>query len=541
MQTRLGTVAVAAAGIIALTGTAATASSPGTGAPATTAVAAGAVADATCTPDPDAPLHEMRGLWVASVANIDWPSRPGLSPEQAKAELDDYYDLATARGLNSVVVQVRPTADTFWDSDLEPWSRWIASAQGVDPGWDPMAYAVEAAHERGLDFHAWFNPYRVTLTGTDVTALHPEHPARLNPDWVVAYGGRLYYDPGVPAAREHTEAVVMEAVERYDLDGVHFDDYFYPYPVAGQEFDDADTYATYGDGMALDDWRRANVDTLIRNLDTRIQQTKPWVSFGVSPFAVWRNASTDPENGSATTAGAETYDDLYADTRGWVQQGWVDYIAPQVYWNIGFAPADYAALVPWWSDVVAGTDVDLYIGQATYKVALAGQPAAWFDPYEMVRHLDLNEAYEVDGNIWYSANQVEANRLGHMDLVQAEHYSRPALPPVTDGGSAVDRPTGVSTHRVAGGTEVRWDQGQAEGRAAADGYAVYRLPETESQTGPGRLDPCDLADATHLVAVLGPQARSWVDPDGGPDVTYVVTALSSDNSQSAPSVPVRGR
>ena len=532
MRTSPRAVALAAAGVIALAGPAA-AASPG---PSAAAGAPGA-GSAACTPDPAAPKHEMRGLWVASVANIDWPSRPGLSPEQAQAELVDYYELAVDRGLNSVVVQVRPTADTFWDSDLEPWSRWVSGAQGVDPGWDPMEYAVQAAHERGLDFHAWFNPYRVTLTGTDLGALDPEHPARLNPDWVVAYGGRLYYDPGVPAAREHTEAVVMEAVERYDLDGVHFDDYFYPYPVAGQVFDDADTYATYGGDMPLADWRRANVDTLIRTLDTRIQATKPWVSFGVSPFAVWRNASTDPELGSDTTAGAQTYDNLYADTRGWVKKGWVDYIAPQVYWNIGFAPADYAKIVPWWDDVVAGTDVDLYIGQATYKVALAGQPAAWSDPREMVRHLQLNTDYEVDGNIWYSANQVEANRLGHMDLVQQEFYSRPALSPITDGGAAVTAPRGVSTHLVTGGTEVRWDKGRAEGRPAADGYAVYRLPGDVR----GRVDPCDLADATHLVAVLGPQQRTWTDLEGGRDVSYVVTALSSDNSESAPSRLVRGR
>lgn len=532
MRTRPVTVAIAAAGMIALTGTAAPAAPVATAAPAATAAEAGA-----CVSDPEAPKHQMRGLWIASVANIDWPSRPGLSPEAARAELDDYYDLATARGLNSVVVQVRPTADTFWDSDLEPWSGWISSAQGVDPGWDPMAYAVEAAHERGLDFHAWFNPYRITLSGTDLGALDPEHPARLNPDWVVAYGGKLYYDPGVPAAREHTEAVIMEAVERYDLDGVHFDDYFYPYPVAGQVFDDADTYAAHGDGAPLADWRRANVDRLIRNLDARIQETKPWVSFGVSPFAVWRNGATDPELGSDTTAGVQTYDDLYADTRTWVREGWVDYIAPQVYWNIGFAPADYAKVVPWWDDVVAGTDVDLYIGQATYKVALAGQPQAWFDPAEMVRHLQLNTGYDVDGDIWYSANQVEANRLGHMDLVQESFYSRPALPPVTDGGTEVARPVGVTTTRVPGATVVRWDRGRAEGRPAAHGYAVYRLPERVR----GAADPCDLVDATNLVAVLGPQQQSWTDPDGGRDVSYVVTALSNDNSESAPSKPVGGR
>lgn len=528
MRTRTRAIALTTAGLLAVVGGAAAqpVASPPAGPPATT----------ECTPDPDAPKHQMRGLWVASVANIDWPSSPGLSPEEAQAELDDYYDLAQQRGLNAVIVQVRPTADTFWPSDLEPWSQWISTAQGVDPGWDPLAYAVESAHARGLDFHAWFNPYRVTLTGTDPTVLDPDHPARVNPDWVVAYGGRLYYDPGVPAAREHTEAVVMEAVERYDLDGVHFDDYFYPYPVAGQTFDDADTFATYGgDFTDIEDWRRHNVDTLIHNLDQQIHAADPTISFGVSPFAIWRNVATDPE-GSDTTAGAQTYDDLYADTRGWVRNEWVDYIAPQVYWHIGFTVADYAKVVPWWDETVEGTDVDLYIGQATYKVALAGQPPAWFDPLEMARHLEFNTGYDqVDGDIYFSANQVEANRLGHMDLVQEEFYARPALPPVTEAGAPVSPPRGLSSHRVEGGTELRWRGG---GPHQADGYAVYRIPEPAR----GRVDPCDLADATHLVAVLGPDQRSWLDPEpGGREVSYVVTALSDDNSESAPSNRVGGR
>ena len=228
---------------------------------------------------------------------------------------------------------------------------------------------------------------------TDRDALAPDSPARQHPDWVVAYGGKLYYDPGLPQVRELTTDVILEAVRRYDVDGVHFDDYFYPYPVAGQAFPDDQTFADHGgdfpdteEGRA--DWRRDNTDRLIEGLDRRIHRAKPWVKFGVSPFAVWRNIATDPE-GSDTTAGAQTYDDLYADTRRWVREEWLDYVAPQVYWNIGFAPADYAVLVPWWSDQVRGTDVQLYVGQATYKVEISTQDPAWQDPREMTKHLHL--------------------------------------------------------------------------------------------------------------------------------------------------------
>lgn len=494
----------------------------------------------TCLPAATHPLHEMRGTWIASVANIDWPSRPGLSPEQAQAELVGWYDDALAHGLNSVFVQVRPTADTFWPSELEPSSRWITGEQGADfGGWDPMAFAVEEAHRRGLDFHAWFNPYRITLTGTDPSVLAPDHPARVHPEWVVPYGGKLYYDPGVPAAREHTEAVIMEAVERYDIDGVHFDDYFYPYPSGTAEFPDAETFATYGgDFDDVGDWRRDNVNTLITNLDARIQATKPWVAFGVSPFGVWRNSSTDPE-GSATTAGAETYDDLYADTRLWVQEGWIDYILPQVYWSIGFAPAAYDVLVPWWDDVAEGTGTALWIGQATYKVGTSTQSPEWSDPAEMKRHLDLNDTLStVTGDVYFSAKQVRANRLDHWSLLMAEHYARPALPPVVDAGSAPAAlaPLGVSIEAVEGGTQVRWHQ---PGPAADS--AVYRVSGVDAPGRSGQVDPCAMVSEDNLVAVVGHGTTSWLDPEGQPGDVYVVTTLADDNTQSAPSRPSRSQ
>ena len=485
-----------------------------------------------CSPDPAAPKRQLRADWIASVEHIDWPSAPGLTPAQQKAELSALYDQAVDRGLNAVIVQVRPTADTFWPSELEPWSKYLTGTPGGDPGYDPLRYAVREAHARNLEFHAWFNPYRVSMN-TDRDALAPDSPARQHPDWVVAYGGKLYYDPGLPQVRELTTDVILEAVRRYDVDGVHFDDYFYPYPVAGQAFPDDQTFADHGgdfpdteEGRA--DWRRHNTDRLIEGLDRRIHRAKPWVKFGVSPFAVWRNIATDPE-GSNTTAGAQTYDDLYADTRRWVREEWLDYVAPQVYWNIGFAPADYAVLVPWWSDQVHGTNVQLYVGQATYKVEISTQDPAWKDPREMTKHLHFNrDQPQVDGDIYFSAKDVRANRLGHMDIVQSEHYAHPALIPVTADvpGHAPRAVKRLDADRTGDAVRLTW-------RGAGSSYAVYRIDH-------GAPTPCDLRDATHLIATV--RGDHWVDREApGHRVTYVVTALDRAYRESRPSRAVVGR
>jgi uncharacterized lipoprotein YddW (UPF0748 family) len=505
---------------------AATAFSLAAAAPAATAAPVPA-----CVPDPAAPKQQLRAEWIASVANIDWPSSRALTADQQKAELVRWYDEAVALGLNAVVVQVRPTADAFWPSSHEPWSHWLTGTQGEDPGYDPLAFAVAEAHARNLEFHGWFNPYRVSM-GTDVSALVPTHPARVHPEWVLPYGGKLYYNPGIPEVREFTIDAIMDAVEKYDLDAVHFDDYFYPYPVAGQVFDDAATYARYGDGLSLADWRRGNVDLLISELSARIRSVKPWVQFGISPFAVWRNVATDPA-GSPTQAGVQTYDDLYADTVKWVREEWIDYVVPQVYWNIGFTVADYAKIVPWWSDVVAGTDVTLHIGHANHKVANPAQPAAWQDPAEMSRQLTFNRDHpEVKGDVYFSAVQVRANRLDHMTIVKRDHYQRPAVPPTADRlvarGPAA--PFIADARRTAAGVRVRWVSN------AATSYAVYRL---DGHQLAGR---CDLADARHLVgtvrAVRG-TLQSFTDTTAvaGRTYTYVVTALDRSHNESWPSAP----
>ncbi|RST16433.1 hypothetical protein E2C00_25810 [Streptomyces sp. WAC05374] len=372
---------------------------------------------------------EFRGMWLATVANRDWPSRPGLPAERQRAELLAFLDTAVERRLNAVVFQARPTADALWPSPYEPWSQYLTGVQGRDPGWDPLGTAVAEAHARDLELHAWFNPYRVA-NHTDPSRLADGHPARVHPDWVLPYGGKLYYNPGLPQVRRFVQDAMLDAVRRYDIDAVHFDDYFYPYPVAGQSFADDDTYAAHGAGFPdKAAWRRDNIDRLVREMSESIREIDKDVRFGISPFGVWRNAAIDPL-GSDTRAGVQTYDHLHADTRKWVKERWIDYVVPQLYWHIGFATADYATLVPWWDDVARGTNVDLYVGEALYKAGDPAQPAAWQDPAELSRHLALAAEHpRVRGHVFFSAKEVVTDRIGAMARVVADHYPTPVRPP----------------------------------------------------------------------------------------------------------------
>ncbi|MEV8069298.1 family 10 glycosylhydrolase [Streptomyces sp. NPDC085995] len=370
---------------------------------------------------------ELRGMWLATVSNRDWPSRTGLSVARQRGELTALLDAAVRRRLNTVFLQVRPAADALWPSPYEPWSQFLTGTQGKDPGWDPLGTAVAEAHARGLKLHAWFNPYRVALTA-DRSRLAASHPARKHPDWVVAYGGKLYYNPGLPEVRAFVQEAMLDAVRKYPVDGVHFDDYFYPYPEAGQTFDDAAAYAEYGGGFASRAaWRRDNIDKLVRETAAAVARTRPGAQFGISPFGVWRNAATDAR-GSATKAGAQSYDDLYADTRRWVREGWIDYIVPQLYWTIGLAAADYAKLVPWWAETARGSRTRLYVGEALYR---AGEKdSAWRDPDELSRHLTLAKKYpEVRGHVFFAAKEVAADPVGAMARVVAAHYRQTANAP----------------------------------------------------------------------------------------------------------------
>ncbi|MEQ4301516.1 family 10 glycosylhydrolase [Plantactinospora sp. B6F1] len=465
------------------------------------------------------PKRQLRGAWIASVSNINWPSRAGLTAAAQQAELRNLLDQAAALRLNAVFLQIRPAADAFWPSPYEPWSQYLTGSQGGNPGYDPLAFAVAEAHARNLELHGWFNPYRVSTQG-DPTRLAAGHPARTNPSWVERYDGKLYYNPGVPAARRHTVNAIMDAVTRYDLDGVHFDDYFYPYPVSGQTFPDAAEYAAYGAGRSLADWRRSNVDTLVQEVGTRIRQVKPHVRYGISPFGIWRNAGTDPL-GSATT-GLQSYDAIYADSRRWVKQGWIDYVAPQLYWTIGFAAADYDVLVPWWSEVVAGTDVQLYVGQAAYRIG------EWGDPEEMPDHLVRNRSHRVSGDIYYSIEQLLANPLGFTDRLRTDFYRYPALVPVNTrlGGTAPGPVRSPAARRVGTGVELTWSA--PSGGTAPAYYAIYRA----DAAGCGIDAPRNLLRLQR--AGSGTQRFTDNAPPPVGDPAYLITAVSRLHHESQP-------
>jgi uncharacterized lipoprotein YddW (UPF0748 family) len=487
-----------------------------------------------CPVDPSVPKRQFRAMWLSSVVNIDWPSRPGLDIATAKAEYIAWLELARAYNHNAIVVQVRPTADTFWPSPHEPWSRWLTgSSDAKDPGWDPLAFMVEEAHARNLEFHAWFNPFRASMpaatgsAGGDIERLDAAHPLRQHRDWAVAYPAQgprsqLYYDPGVPQARAFVQQAIMHAVDHYDIDAVHLDDYFYPYPVNGEDFADDGTFARYHEGFAdRDAWRRHNVDQFVRDLGARIKASKPWVKFGISPSGIWRNSASDPLG--SDTRGAESYSRTYADTRAWVKANWLDYVAPQIYWNIGLPVADYAKLVPWWADVVSGTQAQLYIGQADYKIG--ANNAAWNEVDEMDRHLRLNRQYAVAGNIHFSAKQVLANRLGATSHYADRHYSRPALVPVMEHlpGQDVPAPARLRVARQTDGAALSWEPGAGP---AAVAFGIYRLDGALRD-----IDPCALADASHLLGTT--RATSFHDGDAAPGkaYTYVVTAMDRTHKE----------
>ena len=349
--------------------------------------------------------EDFRAVWVSTVLNLDFPSKQGLSVAAMKKEIDDTIARSAAIGLNAIVLQVRPGADALYKSDIFPWSEYLTGGQGVAPaeGFDPLAYWVEKCHASGLELHAWINPYRVTHSAhkrTNVNVLALKNPARQNPSWVVAYDGALYFNPGLPQTRQLIIDGAKEIVTKYDVDGIHLDDYFYP----GTNFPDDAAYKQYGGGMAKDDWRRNNVNELIKGMQAMIRETKPSVRFGVSPFAIWMNKTSNALG--SDTRGNESYRAMYADSRLWVKEGWVDYICPQIYWLIGYDIADYKKVLAWWVDVCRGTGVDLYVGHAAYREA--ENQKGWYD--EMIRQLKLNDsqyAADVQGDIYFRSGNLK--------------------------------------------------------------------------------------------------------------------------------------
>lgn len=487
-------------------------------------------------PESDTPKHEFRGVWIATVNNIDYPRKPSPQrvaiQEQWRMLIDELEEV----GFNALIVQIRPAADAFYPSELVPWSKYLTGEPGkrpMDAEFDPLKFMIEETHRRGMEFHAWFNPYRVT-TNLDTMNLSQSHIFRQHRDWVVRYGDRFYLNPGLPEVREHLTDVVSEVVEKYNVDAIHFDDYFYPYKLGEESFPDSITYLLYNQDRFehIDDWRRSNVDALIQQVNAAIKEIKPYVKFGVSPFGVWRNGMVDP-TGSDTRAGATCYDDLYADILTWLRRDWIDYVIPQLYWNIGFPPADHAKLLNWWA--IHAYNKDLYIGHAAYKVG-NNREAAWHDPEELPRQVELNRNnWIARGSAFFSSKSVLRNPLGLRDSI-AQLYETPARIPPPDQSD-------VTTHQSPrfrwfwpfGDAKLVWKPGKRDKERPPAYYVIYRY-EGKDYKG--------TEDGRHILAVTpffeNKRRYKFVDKTAEPGKNYVYT-ITAVNRQHVESDPSRRR
>lgn len=362
----------------------------------------------------------MRGVWVSTIYNIDYPSAQGLSADALKSEADATLDNIAAMGLNTVFLQVRPSADALYPSEIFPWSRYISGTVGQAPDgdFDVLAYWVESAHSRGLQLHAWINPYRITKDGESEWESLPENsPAKQHPEWVVKYEDNYYFNPGLPAVQQLVVDGASEIVKNYDVDGIHLDDYFYP----GTDFDDSSTYARYGQDFSdIGDWRRDNVNTLIATLDKTLHEIDPTLSFGVSPAGIWDNKADNPKG--SETNGRSSYREIYCDSVEWIRKGTVDYICPQLYWSIGYEIADFQVLVDWWQQIVSTSDVALYIGIGAYRAAEAQPGDVWYGTDELQRQLTLlDDSIDIQGEVFFSYSSLQ--NVDGCAAMLSEHYA----------------------------------------------------------------------------------------------------------------------
>jgi len=478
-----------------------------------------------------APKREFRGIWVATVANIDWPSKPGLSTEQQKAELIKILDAHQKSRMNAIMFQIRPATDAFYGKGRELWSRYLTGKQGKapDPYYDPLEFAIEECHKRSIELHAWFNPYRATFDMVD-SHTAPQHITKQNPSWFFAYGGKMLFNPGIPEVRAYIVQVILDVVKNYDIDGVHFDDYFYPYPEGTQPIPDQDTYYRYGGQFrTIGDWRRNNVDTLIHTLSDSIRHAKKHVKFGISPFGIWRNKSQDP-NGSESN-GFDGYGKLYADARKWTEKGWVDYINPQLYFPFYYQAAPYEKLLDWWANNTFGKH--LYIGQGVYR-AMEKRPG-WNDKRQLpdqVRYLRANP--RVQGSVYFSSKSVTDNLAGFQDSLRNDFYRYPSLPPAMIWLDDVvpNAPILSSVLNNGNSVQLNWQAPlAARDGEKASGYVIYRFAEGET---------VNIENPKNIRKISFYAETSFTDTEVQPGsrYTYVVTALDRLKNESLGSNPV---
>jgi len=420
---------------------------------------------------PQSPKREFRGAWLATVKNIDWPSKPGLSVAEMKAELAAMLDQAAAMKLNAVIMQVRPAGDALYHSKIEPWSEFLTGTQGVAPadGFDPLAFAVEQAHLRGIELHAWFNPFRARMLNRDGTAppTAPNHITRTQPEWVRRYGSYQWLDPGEKGVQDHALRVIKDVLKRYNIDGVHIDDYFYPYPLQDANkkdipFPDDASWQKYlraGGTLKRDDWRRQNVDTFVERLYREVRAEKPHVKVGISPFGIWK-----PGHPPGIT-GFDPTERLFADSRKWLQAGWLDYFAPQLYWPIERTAQSFPKLLSWWSEQNS-QNRHMWPGMFTSKVA-DGTSNAW-QADQIQRQVEITrQTPGVSGHAHYSIRPLTSGRGGLAKNLREQTYRAPALVPASPWLDADGKPPAPPTPRVgeatrSGGRLISWEAADDE-------------------------------------------------------------------------------
>lgn len=479
----------------------------------------------------DPPKHEFRGAWIATVINLDWPSSRTASPSQQRAELVAHLDRLKDAGINAALFQVRAESDAFYDSPYEPWSYWLTNEQGKDPGWDPLAFAVEEAHKRGIELHAWFNPYRADRGSGYAKA--DNHVTVAHPEWILDYGDIKILDPGVPAVRDYITEVIMDVVRRYDVDGVHFDDYFYPY--SGTSNQDQATFSQHND-LGFNDignWRRFNVFRFIRQVGDSLRAERPEVAYGISPFGIWKNGVP------AGITGMDAYSQIYADAVGWLDNQLLDYVTPQLYWAFG-GGQDYGKLAPWWESV--RNDRHLYPGHGLYRSDGATFANTLFSASEVPNQVRFNrQTPGIQGSVFFRAKNItQFSSKGFADTLKTDLYRHPALTPVMAWKSqdAPGAPASLSAAFPTGEDEgvvgLNWEA-PTEGDTEAQFFAVYRIPQAEAAD----LETA-MQKAENLVAVTGETTYTDSPPTGGL-YTYVVTSVSHNSIESAPSNAVEAQ
>lgn len=483
------------------------------------------------------PKREFRGAWIATVENIDWPTRTGMTGDEQQKQLIEILNAHQQTGLNAVMFQIRPAADAYYAKGTEPWARWLNGKQGQPPVpfYDPLEFAITEAHKRGIELHAWFNPYRATKDKR-FNLLSPDHITNLKPDWFFVYGQEKLFNPGLPEVREYIIKVVVNVVDNYDIDGVHMDDYFYPYQVPGQKINDAATFAEYGgDFQDIRDWRRNNVDLLIKELADSIHKHNPRIKFGISPRGIWANKSQNPEG--SETRGGDAYYEQFADSRKWIREGWVDYINPQIYWQIGYRLAAFDVLVDWWSNNANNHHV--YIGQAPYRMAETSPASAAFrQPKELpnqIRYLRGNA--RVQGSVFFNTNSLTKNLYGFTDSLKQNFYRYPALPPpmLWLDSVAPNVPRGFSVTKIAPRTvQLTWEAPLlARDKEPVYGYVIYRFEGDEK---------INLDDPKNILRINYNTGTVFNDNTVQPGRTYlyVISAIDrlKNESDRTPSIAV---